>query len=235
MEAKRQQDAERKAQLQKEKEDKKREREEAKKLKDKQKQDREEQRNQRNQDKDPDYEVGKDDEEEDEEGSLASPHARKKQRLSNSRRASRDDDADDYDNEQPDPLDDPISPGTGYLGSRSTNYTMQNDIQSTSMDRPSMDHQGSSSYLSPERQTQHEHQQTEPPTSDLAYASIFEATNLLTSGDRAYITAFLQGHPGMFLATKARSHSLSLIHTAVSDDAPEQKDAQTHIPLLALT
>ncbi|KAF9348839.1 hypothetical protein BGX34_002211 [Mortierella sp. NVP85] len=196
MEAKRQQDAERKAQLQKEKEDKKREREEAKKLKDKQKQDREEQRDRdkRNLDKDPDYEVGKDDEDDEEEGSLASPHTRKRQRLSISRRESRDEDADDYDNEQPDPLDEPISPGSGYLGSRPSNYTMQNDIQSTSMDRPSMDYQGSSSYLSPEIHPQHE-QQTEPPTSDSAYASIFEATNLLTSGDRAYITAFLQGHP----------------------------------------
>ncbi|KAG0223966.1 hypothetical protein B0O80DRAFT_436908 [Mortierella sp. GBAus27b] len=224
MEAKRQQDAEKKAQVQREKEDKKREREEAKKQKEKQKVEREEQaqkdRDKRNQDKD---DATKDDEEdEEEEGSLSSSHNRKRPRLSSSRRGSRADDDDDY---EPDPADDPISPGTGYLGSRSFSYSQQDDLpQPTASSRSSIDMGPASSFYavdltfqqdSPQQQQQQQqqqlqqqqlqqqqqqlqqqqHQQMDQVTSDLAYASIFEATNLLTREDREYITAFLQGRP----------------------------------------
>ncbi|KAF9928325.1 Negative elongation factor A [Modicella reniformis] len=200
MEAKRQQDAEKKAQLLKEKEDKKREREEAKKLKEKQKHEREEQaqkdRERRNSEKELELALMRDEDDDDEEeGSLATPHIKKRQRLSNSRRGSRDDDDDDYDNEQHDRSGEPLSPTTGFLGSRPSAYDVQDDDQPMSMERPSSSDQGSNLYFSSNTQGQLEHQQTDTISSDLAYASIFEATNLLTKEDRAYITAFLQGHP----------------------------------------
>ncbi|KAF9433987.1 hypothetical protein BGZ76_008728 [Entomortierella beljakovae] len=214
LELKRQQDAEKKAQLQKEKEEKKREREEARKNKERQKQDKDRQKQEKDHEQDHDSpQTGEtrrqpddDDDVDGDEGSLSSLPAKKKSRpnKSSSRRGSRDDDEDnDYDNDRPD-RSEPISPVTP-----SNNYAYSN--QEGGQPTPAITHSegnGLSDSYFPSHQQQHQqHQQQQQPqpqpqpqpTSSVIsdYPTIFQDTNMLTQEDRAYIEAFLEGHPIM--------------------------------------
>ncbi|KAF9354975.1 hypothetical protein BGX26_007136 [Mortierella sp. AD094] len=216
MEAKRQQDAEKKAQLQREKDEKKREKEEAKKSRERQKQERDRQRQERDQDNDQ-TQTGEirgapddDDDDDEDEGSLSTLPAKKRARInsSNSRRGSRDDDDDnDYDNERPDRSGEPLSPVTPSLShAYSSQISMDDGRPTPAAAHPPGGSDYSDSYFPPQQQLQqqqqHHHQQQHQPQQQQQGSSvvsdnptIFQDTNLLTTEDRAYIEAFLEGHP----------------------------------------
>ncbi|KAI1300722.1 hypothetical protein EDD11_006012 [Mortierella claussenii] len=219
-EAKRQQDAEKKAQVQKEREEKKREREEAKKIKEKQKQEREEQvqkereqrqqrlekeQEQQEQDRSKEARPLSNDDEGDDEASLSTLPARKRTRLvssTSSRGESREDD--DYDNgERPEGSNEgePMSPVTPSLNHKYSNHGVRDDRRPTPAGHPSDgDHFHTDSYF-PQQQSQDKQQQQQPPQQQPVsnilsdHPTIFQNINLLTEEDRAYIEAFLQGHP----------------------------------------
>lgn len=201
-ELKRQQDAEKKAQLAREKEEKKKEREDAKKAKERQKHEREEQyqlqqrererekeerereREQNNEHNNTQTRSLPDDD--DDEASLSSVPARKKSRPNSSR-----DDDEDYDNDQAGPSSAaPLSPVTPLAHSYSHHGI---DDRPTPMDTTYAD--PADSYFPPQHA---QHEQHTPAVSDAArdHPTLFQDTNLLTPVDRAYIIAFLEGHPG---------------------------------------
>ncbi|KAF9108668.1 Negative elongation factor A [Mortierella sp. AM989] len=206
LEAKRQQDAEKKAQLLREKEEKKREREEAKKSKERQKLERDRQKHEKDQDHDQ-AQTGEtrgapddDDEDDEEEASLSTLPARKKTRISssNSRRGSRDDDDDnDYDNERPD-RSGPISPVAPSISFGNLNHINQDDAQPTpAATHPPGGNDYSDSYFPQEQHAQQVQQAQQRPAISSVLSdnpTIFQDTNLLTTEDRAYIEAFLEGH-----------------------------------------
>lgn len=202
-ELKRQQDAEKKAQLAREKEEKKKEREDAKKAKERQKHEREEQYQQQQREREKEKEERDREQREqgdhnnsnnnnqtrslpdddDDEGSLSSTPARKKSRPNSSR-----DDDEDYD-DQAGPSAAALSPVTPLAHSYSHHGI---DDRPTPMDTTYA--HPSDSYFPPHAQ----HEQHPPPVSDAArdHPTLFQDTNLLTPVDRAYIIAFLEGHPG---------------------------------------
>ncbi|KAF9169550.1 hypothetical protein BGX21_007717 [Mortierella sp. AD011] len=202
LEAKRQQDAEKKAQLQREKDEKKREKEEAKKNKEKQKQERDRQRQERDQDNDQaqtgEIREARDDDDDDDgedEGSLSTLPAKKRARInsSNSRRGSREDD-NDYDNERSDRSREPLSPSTSsHNHAYSSQISMDDGRPTPAGASLSGGNNYSDSYFSQQQQLQQQQQQGSSVVSD--NPTIFQDTNLLTAEDRAYIEAFLEGHP----------------------------------------
>ncbi|KAF9298334.1 hypothetical protein BGZ74_009431 [Mortierella antarctica] len=201
-ELKRQQDAEKKAQLAREKEEKKKEREDAKKAKERQKHEREElyqlqQREREREKEEREREREQNNEhnnntqtrslpdDDDDEASLSSVPARKKSRPNSSR-----DDDEDYDNDQAGPSSTaPLSPVTPLAHSYSHHGI---DDRPTPMETTYAD--PTDSYFSSQRAQQEQHT---PPVSDAArdHPTLFQDTNLLTPVDRAYIIAFLEGHP----------------------------------------
>ncbi|KAG0320280.1 hypothetical protein BGZ99_004624 [Dissophora globulifera] len=252
-ELKRQQDAERKAQLQKEKDEKKKEREEAKKLKEKQKIDRDEQVQKERERQKPDRgqeadqtretrSLPRDDDDDDdgEDGALSSLPAKKKMRRSTSRRSSRDDNDDyDYDNGQSEQPREPMSPITPSLSSRYSSHSVQDDGQPTPMagiisgDSSKF---SSNSYFpthtqqqvlhqDPQQQQQlhqapQSHQSLAPAEGGLPdHSSIFQHTNLLTTEDRAYIKAFLEGHPVIRPNGNETSYQIIMNQEQVQDPA----------------
>ena len=215
IEAKKQQDAEKKAQALREKEEKKKEREDAKKLKEKQKQEREEQLQREKQEKElqqsqaRETRTAPDDEDEDEDttASAPKPPARKRTRISSSRRASLEDD--DYDGgAQLGHEQEPLSPVTPSLTTKYSSQSLHDESGPAPMDyTPAAEsNRNSDSYFShnqqqPPQQQSQSFQQAPPPPSGAAseHPTLFQDTNLLTADDRAYITAFMEGHPGKTL------------------------------------
>ncbi|KAF9916647.1 hypothetical protein FBU30_001235 [Linnemannia zychae] len=206
IEAKRAHDAEKKAQALREKEEKKKEREDAKRLKERQKQEREEQLQREKQEKEQQNQTREtrpapeDDNDDDEDAPApTAPPARKKSRTSSSRRGSLDDD--NYDGAHLGHGSEPKSPMTPSLASRYSSQSLQDDRGSIAMDytpATEMNH-NSDSYFPSHNQYQHQQiqQQQIPPPSSAAsdHPTLFQDTNLLTADDRAYITAFMEGHP----------------------------------------
>ncbi|KAG0281182.1 hypothetical protein BGZ95_006235 [Linnemannia exigua] len=211
IEAKRAQEAEKKAQALREKEEKKKEKEDAKKLKERQKQEREEQLQREKQEREQQQSQARetrpppDDEDDDDEESSAPTiqPARKKSRTSSSRRGSLDDD--DYDGAQLGHAHEPLSPVTPSLTSRYSSQSLHDEGGTIAMEYiPAAEsNRGSDSYFPHDQQqpphTQQYHRQpaTAPPASTAAsdHPTLFQDTNLLTADDRAYITAFMEGHP----------------------------------------
>ncbi|KAF9098560.1 Negative elongation factor A [Mortierella sp. GBA35] len=207
IEAKKQQDAEKKAQALKEKEEKKKEREDAKKLKEKQKQERDEQLQRERQEKEQQHNQERetrplpddDDEEEDESSSSAVQPARKRTRISSSRRTSLVDD-DDYDGAQLGHAPEPRSPVTPSLSSRYSSQTLVDEDGPPPAYTPVTEsYRNSDSYFPSHAQQESQVQQLPPQPSGAPVATdhptLFQDTNLLTADDRAYITAFMEGHP----------------------------------------
>lgn len=213
IEAKRAQDAEKKAAALREKEEKKKEREDAKKLKERQKQEREEQLAREKQEKEQQSQVREtrpapevDDDDDEEPGAPSIQPARKKSRTSSSRRGSLEDD--DYDGAQLGHEPEPPSPMTPTLASRYSSQSLRDEGGSIAMEyTPATEsNRNSDSYFpshnhqqSPQQQQQvQQHQQQPPPPMGAAsdHPTLFQDTNLLTADDRAYITAFMEGHPG---------------------------------------
>ncbi|KAF9373274.1 hypothetical protein CPC16_001928 [Podila verticillata] len=199
-ELKRQQDAEKKAQLAREKEEKKKEREDAKKAKERQKHEREEQYQQQQREREKEKEERDREQREpgdhsnnnnnqirslpdddDDEGSLSSTPARKKSRPN----SSRDEDEDYDDQAGPSAALSPVTP----LAHSYSHHGI--DDRPTPMDATYA--HPADSYFPPHAQ----HDQHAPPVSDAArdHPTLFQDTNLLTPVDRAYIIAFLEGHP----------------------------------------
>ncbi|KAF9985573.1 hypothetical protein BGZ75_002757 [Mortierella antarctica] len=205
-EAKKQLDAEKKAQVIKEREDKKKEREEAKKQKERQKQEREEQaqlqqqeREKEKQEKEQKREGRALSDNDDDEASLSSRPAKKRTRNS-SRITSLDTGGDDdYDNDAQERVAEPTTPLTPSLANRYSTHGIDDTDRPTAtpMDyTPSGDHtkNSSDSYFPPNSQQAQELQQQYSNVEAL-HPTLFQDTNRLTPGDRAYITAFLEGHP----------------------------------------
>ncbi|KAG0210292.1 hypothetical protein BGX28_009448 [Mortierella sp. GBA30] len=202
LEAKKQLDAEKKAQVLKEREDKKKEREEAKKQKEKQKQEREEQaqlqqqeREREKQEKDQKRESRTLSDIDDEEGTLSSRPIRKRARNS-SRYVSGETGADDdYDNDTH--MAEPTTPVTPSLASR---YSLHSIGEGRPISTPADYSPGentnypSDSYFPPNSLQAQQHQQ-HLSNIEAMHPTLFQDTNRLTPGDRAYITAFLEGHP----------------------------------------
>ncbi|KAG9061623.1 hypothetical protein KI688_007203 [Linnemannia hyalina] len=214
VEAKRAQDAEKKAAALREKEEKKKEKEDAKKLKERQKQERDEQLAREKQEKEQQQNLVRetrpapdDDEDDDEEPAAPTTQpARKKSRTNSSRRGSLDDD--DYDGVQLGHAAEPLSPMTPSLTSRYSSQSLHDDGGSIAMEYiPAAEsNRNADSYFSPNSQQQslqqqqqqvQQHQQPQPPHAGAAsdHPTLFQDTNLLTADDRAYITAFMEGHP----------------------------------------
>ncbi|KAG0374100.1 hypothetical protein BGX24_010840, partial [Mortierella sp. AD032] len=206
VEAKRAQDAEKKAQVLREKEEKKKEKEDAKKLKERQKQEREEQLQREKQEKEQQQSQARetrpppDDEDDEEEFSAPTIQpARKKSRTSSSRRGSLDDD--DYDGAQLGHAQEPLSPVTPSLTSRYSSQSLHDEVGTITMEyTPAAEsNHGSDAYFSHDQQQQQQHiqQHHQPQASTAAsdHPTLFQDTNLLTADDRAYITAFMEGHP----------------------------------------
>ncbi|KAK3841089.1 MAG: hypothetical protein J3R72DRAFT_158864 [Linnemannia gamsii] len=206
VEAKRAQDAEKKAQVLREKEEKKKEKEDAKKLKERQKQEREEQLQREKQEKEQQQSQARetrpppDDEDDEEEFSAPTIQpARKKSRISSSRRGSLDDD--DYDGAQLGHAQEPLSPVTPSLTSRYSSQSLHDEVGTITMEyTPAAEsNHGSDAYFSHDQQQQQQHiqQHHQPQASTAAsdHPTLFQDTNLLTADDRAYITAFMEGHP----------------------------------------
>lgn len=214
IEAKRAQDAEKKAAALREKEEKKKEREDAKKLKERQKQERDEQLAREKQEKEQqqisvrETRPAPDDDEDDEEEPKAptTQPARKKSRTSSSRRGSLDDD--DYDGAQLGHAAEPLSPMTPSLTSRYSSQSLHDEGGPIAMEyTPAAETSiNADSYFPPnshqqplqQQQQVQQHQQPPPPPGGAAsdHPTLFQDTNLLTADDRAYITAFMEGHPG---------------------------------------
>ncbi|KAF9117906.1 hypothetical protein BGW39_001675 [Mortierella sp. 14UC] len=212
IEAKRAQDAEKKAQALKEKEEKKKEKEDAKKLKERQKQERDEQLQREKQEKEQQQSQSREtrpppdeeDNEDDEHTAPTSQPARKKSRTSSSRRGSLDDD--DYDGAQLGHAQEPLSPMTPSLTTRYSSQSLHDEGATISMEfTPAEEsNHGLDSYFPHAHQHQPQliQQQHQPPphqppfpTSASDHPTLFQDTNLLTADDRAYITAFMEGHP----------------------------------------
>ncbi|KAG0325264.1 hypothetical protein BG004_003266 [Podila humilis] len=201
LENKRQQDAEKKAQILREKEEAKKKKEDARKEKERQKHERDEKRERDKEEREREIEQQQQEHEnalarampddDDDEGTLASTPARKKSR----RNSSRIDDDDDYEAGGPSTTTPSIirmNSATPLTQSHS-HHGIQDSSRATPMDE-SYSHPGDSYFP---QQTQSTHRQSPPPVSDAArdHPTLFQDTNLLTAVDRAYIIAFLEGHP----------------------------------------
>ncbi|KAF9194785.1 hypothetical protein BGZ50_005825 [Haplosporangium sp. Z 11] len=191
-EAKRQLDAERKAQTLREREEKKKEREEAKRQKEKQAQQKrervQEMEQQQEQERSRSRETRTVSDIDDGGESSHSAVGMKRSHPSSSRRASRDDD--EYDQEQH--QGSAMSPTTPTISNINQGHEHKTSMTYTPHDE---NVNYTNSYLSPDAHTQQLLQHQQPIVGPRDHPTLFQNTNLLTAEDRAYITAFLEGHP----------------------------------------
>ncbi|KAG0299238.1 hypothetical protein BGZ97_003811 [Linnemannia gamsii] len=205
IEAKRAQDAEKKAAALREKEEKKKEREDAKKFKSRNGMSSWHEKEQQSQARETRPAPDDDDDDDEEPGAPTTQPARKKSRTSSSRRGSLEDD--DYDGAQLGHAPEPPSPMTPTLASRYSSQSLRDEGGSIAMEytpaaesnRNSDSYFPSHNHQQPPQQQQQvqQHQQQLPPPTGAAsdHPTLFQDTNLLTADDRAYITAFMEGHP----------------------------------------